>query len=45
MAEGTPHYYLVSFRRTPAGDKDGNMLLWDLRAPQHVGAFGTPGQK
>ncbi|KAI3433851.1 hypothetical protein D9Q98_003654 [Chlorella vulgaris] len=24
-----------------SGDKDGSLLLWDLRAPQHVGTFGA----
>lgn len=28
-----------------SGDKEGGMLLWDLRSPTNVGAFGAAGSK
>ncbi|KAL4437101.1 hypothetical protein ABPG75_004240 [Micractinium tetrahymenae] len=28
-----------------SGDKEGGMLLWDLRSPANVGAFGAAGSK
>lgn len=28
-----------------SGDKEGAMLLWDLRTPTNVGAFGSAGSK